>query len=570
MYGNVLFVNKDSKNFRKRSPQEARAINEHINGTYARFSKSQREQKSTSSRHAPVEPPSTRHSNNTNEKQRPTTDGSDEDEDMNDSPTSRIRHSSESSRAHSRHATPLLSSPAMERQQSLQAASGSLNTDDINAIKFATEFHIHAVGLAEIPGVPSNQLWYKWWFSSRQDIRRQETQLALLAWAYSSMTFVHSSSGRDRVVKALEFRGAALQQLQHLMQSLKSQSDYATALDCTLYLGCVEWQHGLINETIAHLKAAKSFLDMMGGIKILPPQSQETILWIFNNVSFTFPIRPLIQPGDFAQSSSRHSRHSPDSEGINSLSRMSLDDDRSSGGIVNRLIGSRLASALAETVELIVNNEALADLTIAPSEKVKRFHDLYMRKLALQVDCGHLWHDMLDAAPTSTRGHGSPQRSAAPASSFRLTFCLLLRLFQKLSTDTFTLMLPWKRYWTPWHDKALDRLRPIQFDIQTRTGCYERPDREQKAKELILLWMVFTGACIEQMFLIAGARDVGHTDRVIFCSSQFTNLARQMGYRRAADVAADFQKYIAFSSTKQGQILRKLMQPLEHGRQYSK
>ena len=35
--GNVLFVNKDSKTVgQKRTHQEARAINEHVNGTYAR------------------------------------------------------------------------------------------------------------------------------------------------------------------------------------------------------------------------------------------------------------------------------------------------------------------------------------------------------------------------------------------------------------------------------------------------------------------------------------------------------------------------------------------------------
>ena len=84
MYNNVLFVNKDSQSFKKkRTQQEARAINEHVNGTYARY---QREQKAKTSRHAPVKLPSSRHSgdhqvsqtscliygNRTNQKQEPT------------------------------------------------------------------------------------------------------------------------------------------------------------------------------------------------------------------------------------------------------------------------------------------------------------------------------------------------------------------------------------------------------------------------------------------------------------------------------------------------------------------
>ena len=496
-----------------------------------------------------------------NSKQDSVPDRSEEYEDGNGSPSNHSRHSGDVSRVSRRHTPPSLSSPIVPAVEEPDIVSNNINSEDVKAIKFATEFHVHALGLAEIPGVPANQLWFKWWLNSRQEVHRQETQLALLAWAYSSMTFVHSSSARDRVVKGLEYRGAALQSLQKLMQSLKSRADYATALDATLYLGCVEWQHGLINETIAHFKAAKSFLDTMGGISVLPPQSQETILWIFTNISFAFSLRPLIQAGDFAPGS----RHERDTEGIDSLSRMSLDD-RSSGGIVDQLIGSRLAPILAETVEVIKIDESLPKLLAAPNEKVKKFHELYLRKLSSQVSCANLWHDMLEAAPTSSRDHRRHQLSSAPTSSLRSTFCLLLRLFQKIGMDTFNSMIPWKKYWMPWHDRVLDRLRSVQCDIMSYTGSTERPDREQKAKELILLWIFFTGACIEQMFLTGGARDMGNADRVIFCSSQFCNLARQMGYRRSGDVAADFQKYIVFSATKQGQILKKLMQPLEHGR----
>ena len=481
---------------------------------------------------------------------------SEDDEDVA-TPVSSYRHSSDSSQGPTRHATPSVTSPTMSTASSKHLTSTSLTAEDIAAVKFATDFHVHALGFAEIPGVPANQLWHKWWLSFRQETHRQETQLALLAWAYSSMTFVHPSSSRDRVVKGLEFRGAALQQLQKLMQNLKAHGDYATALDCTLYLGCVEWQHGLINETMAHFKVAKSFLETIGGLRVLPPQSQETVLWIFNNVSFAFAVRPLVQTNDIGQA-----RHSPDGDGSECLSRMSLDD-RSSGSIISQLIGSRLSSLVSETSDVIEAGEGLAKSSISAQEKIKHFHGIYMRKLGLQVKCAHLWHDLLDAAPSSGRDRHSHR--SAPASSFRTTVCLLLRLFQKITTDSFNAMIPWKKFWAPWHDRLLDRVRPMQCDIQSRTGGRdERSDREQKAKELILLWAFFTGACIEQMFLTEGARNPSSADRTVFCSSQFTLLAGQMGYRHAGDVAADLHKYIAFSPLKQGQILKKLMQPLEH------
>jgi hypothetical protein len=240
---------------------------------------------------------------------------------------------------------------------------------------------------------------------------------------------------------------------------------------------------------------------------------------------------------------------------------MSLDE-RSSGNVVDQLIGSKLASLLSCTVDTIEAMEDLPKSSIGSNDKVRRSHELYMRKLVIQMRSAHLWHDMLEAAPTSARDRGST-RAASPTSSLRSTFCLMLRLFQKITLDTYTSMIPWKKFWTPWHDIVLDRLRPVQCDIQSQTANSQRPDREQKAKELILLWMFFTAACIEQMFLTAGARDMGNADRIIFCSSQFTRLAKQLGYQRAADVAADFDKYIAFSVSKQGQILKKLMQPLE-------
>ena len=466
-------------------------------------------------------------------------------------PSRSSRHSTE---LPSRHSTPMVGSPSMRRSPTAPPSPGNLTSEDIAAIKFATEFHVHTLGLADLPGLPNNQLWFKWWQGKRYETRREESQLSLLAWAYSTMTFVHPSSARDRVVKGLEYRGAALSALQKLMKSLKSQGDYAAALDCTLYLGCFEWQQGLINETVAHFKAAKSFLDSLGGLKALPPQSQETLLWIFTNVSFTFPIRPLIKVSELG-SGSRHGGE------VESMSRMSLDD-RKPNNTVDQLIGSRLSGMLEQTNNLL---DDLADLAKVSSttEKVKGFHSLYMQKLGLQVQLAHLWHDTLDASPAKDRHRSSPPGSSN--TSLRSAFTLLLRLFAKISTETFTSMIPWKSYFVPWHDKILDRLRPLQCEIMTSTSKSSRPDREQKAKELLLLWMFFIGACIEQQFIINGARDAGQSDRTMFCSSQFTKLAAHMSYHRAGDVAADLAKYVAFSNGKQGQILKKLMQPLEHG-----
>lgn len=66
-----------------------------------------------------------------------------------------------------------------------------------------------------------------------------------------------------------------------------------------LFLAATDWTAGSIDALMAHMKSAAAILRTMGGFEVLPNPKKESSLWMFVNVCFHFPVRPLVRPQEF-------------------------------------------------------------------------------------------------------------------------------------------------------------------------------------------------------------------------------------------------------------------------------
>ena len=80
---------------------------------------------------------------------------------------------------------------------------------------------------------------------------------------------------------------------------MSSDEQRAAAFECMLFLAAAEWTAANVDALMAHMKSAAAILRAMGGFDVLPKPKKESSLWMFVNVCFHFPIRPLVRPQEF-------------------------------------------------------------------------------------------------------------------------------------------------------------------------------------------------------------------------------------------------------------------------------
>jgi hypothetical protein len=110
---------------------------------------------------------------------------------------------------------------------------------------------------------------------------------------------VQSYPPQQIALRALEYKSAALHGLQKLVTSLATFDSQFAAFECMLFLAATEWGARNAEPFMAHMRSAVTILRTMGGFEVLPYQKKESSLWMFVNLCFHFPVRPLVRPHEF-------------------------------------------------------------------------------------------------------------------------------------------------------------------------------------------------------------------------------------------------------------------------------
>jgi hypothetical protein len=161
--------------------------------------------------------------------------------------------------------------------------------------------------------VQSIHVWTRPWVHQRSRAFHQDQtlvtrvsygkipMLAALAWSYAQMlAFRDSEEAEHRflLLRYLEYKDACLKELKALTTRRLTRDEAVALFEATIYLGEVEWFSDT-DVVLTHFRAARKLLDQIGGIHSLNPITRKHAVFSLVGVTFTHPIRPLLDASSF-------------------------------------------------------------------------------------------------------------------------------------------------------------------------------------------------------------------------------------------------------------------------------
>lgn len=160
--------------------------------------------------------------------------------------------------------------------------------------RLAREFQVGSIWAEEMSQEELRSATVNWWLADGTTIKFRAAMHSLLAWAYSSRLSVQAYPPQQVTVMALEYKTAALRELQQLVTALTSFEHHYAAYEAMLFLAATEWSARNGTALMAHMRSAHAILQAMGGFNVLPDPKKESSLWMFITLCFHFPVRPLV------------------------------------------------------------------------------------------------------------------------------------------------------------------------------------------------------------------------------------------------------------------------------------
>lgn len=419
------------------------------------------------------------------------------------------------------------------------AASVPLTARSHFAIVHACEIHAQHVWPRSW-GLDFTKATADWWFARRITSDAALIQ-AVLAWSFSQMlTFkpIPPAGRKDFLLEVLQHKSAGLSSLNTLTKSSLSADGFAVALECMLYLGEIEW-FARSEAVLTHFRAARIMLDRLGGLKLLSRKRQETVIWDLVNISFTYPIRPLLKEheldsGSWSEQAAMQAQFL-DLNGnqlLDSITRP-MRQKRNVFGLAT----TKLRDMFSDLSEVAMLFEVYPHLRLLPLEaQVPIGHWAYSRRYAIRARLTCLWRDLRD--------HEKLERTSKPANKyisfgkdhalFQRSLCLCLRMCDLLTFDSDQ-DVDWARpMWIPYRSLLQRYLMGLNSVI-----CKSTLQDEAEASEgigncqIALLWMYFVGSYFDQVIF---------TSEVSWCSDQFRMCAEDFGYKDLSVLRSQFQR----------------------------
>jgi hypothetical protein len=422
-----------------------------------------------------------------------------------------------------------------------------------------------------VPDEPHETTVY-WWLSDDTSISFETTMHGLLAWAYTSRLSVQSFPPQQIRLKALEHHTLGLSGLRSLVSSLTTIAHRHAAFECMIFLAAVEWTAGNADALMAHMRSAAAILGSVGGFRALPELKMQSLLWMFVNLSFYFPIRPLFRPGDIDPGPLTAQADLVQSLAKNAgWSGKMMSHRRVDGSVLSTLAGGptlvSIWEALTET--LIVRQLAQAHQNALEhlAGRLNRWY--FLRKHATRLRLEHLWHDL--TAQYEPSGYVAPSgtggdifMSTQHMSLWHICMCMASRIFDELVFSEAHPDSDHSGHWTPFFKRYLSRLwslERLELQIHQTQPASRTPDAQYWCRSA-LQWLYFMGTCVETLAFRGqplSISDDDSTTTVKSCTSAFMLLSGRLDANDCKELSDVFKDHFLFSESAMGAILARLI-----------
>jgi hypothetical protein len=445
-----------------------------------------------------------------------------------------------------------------------------LSALNAHCIRLAREFQVGNIWSDKLIPDELQQTTLNWWLSDVTSISFETTMHGLLAWAYTSRLSVQAYPPQQIRLKALEHQTLGLSGLRALVSNLTTSAHRLAAFECMLFLAAVEWTAGNVDALMAHMRSAAAMLRSMGGLYALPELKMQSSLWMFVNLCFYFPMRPLIRPGDFDPG--------PLTAQADLFRSLASSVGWSSKMIPHRRVDGTVLSALAGGPTLVSIWEALTEILtvmeLAQSNHkalvrlASRLNQWYfLRKHATRLRLEHLWHDLkVQHEKVEYIAYTGPDgifASAHHAFLWHICMCMASRIFDELAFSEAHPNSDHSEHWNPFFTRYQTHLWSLEAqEVEVhRQETASRTPETQRWCHAALQWLYFMGSCVEILACRAqplSTSDHDSTTKAKRCTPALMELSRSLGTEDHKKIADTFKENFLFSESVMGIVLTRL------------
>ena len=280
---------------------------------------------------------------------------------------------------------------------------------------------------------------------------------------------------------------------------------------------------------------------------------QETVIWDFVNISFTYPIRPLLNANEFdpgpwaVQTKLQEGFSSIIGDELLESTTKPMQARRNVFGLASR----ELTDMFSDLSEVAMLFEVHHHLRLLPVEAQRPIgHWAYPRRHAVRVRLTCLWRDMRereekDATTSNTNVRTEGERALGPEQALlQKSLCLCLRICDLLTFGGNG--HDWARsMWVPYRGLLMRYLMVLSRVIRNANNdAAATASGTGKDVQVALLWMYFVGSYLDQVIF--------PTD-VSWCSDQFQATLAEYGYtssgRGLQELSEKFQREFFYVPT---------------------